>query len=121
MTEMAACDWGQCAISNQPSFHIPFIYTYLGQPEKTEYWLKKICAEGFSWKDDGFPGDEDNGSMAAWYILSCLGIYPISPGKPIYTNCKPMADNIRILGKNVDFTKHGNIVSYDEIMKEIER
>ena len=48
-------------------------------------------------------------------------VITISPGKPIYTNCKPMVDNIRILGKKVDFTKHGNIVSYDEIMKEIER
>ncbi len=120
MTEMAACDWGQCAISNQPSFHIPFIYTYLGQPEKTEYWLKKICAEGFSWRDDGFPGDEDNGSTAAWYIFSCIGLYPITPGKPVYTNNKPMVNNIRILGKKVDFTKFGNMITYDEIMKEIE-
>ena len=71
-------------------------------------------------KDDGFPGDEDNGSMAAWYIFSCLGIYPITPGKPIYTNCKPIVDNIRILGKKVDFSKFGNIISHEEIMKEIE-
>jgi putative alpha-1,2-mannosidase len=90
MTEMAACDWGQCAISNQPSFHIPFIYTYLGQPEKTEYWLKKICAEGFSWKDDGFPGDEDNGTMAAWYIFATLGFYPTCPGKPEFTVSGPI-------------------------------
>ncbi len=117
MTEMAACDWGQCAISNQPSFHIPFIYNYFGYPEKTEYWLKKICAEGFSAEDDGFPGDEDNGTTAAWYIFACLGIYPITPGKPIFTNCKPMVDNIRILGKSLDLKNHGDIISYDELMK----
>lgn len=34
MTEMAAIDYGQCAISNQPSFHIPYIYAYLGETEK---------------------------------------------------------------------------------------
>jgi hypothetical protein len=39
---------------------------------------------------------------------------------PVYTNNKPMVDNIRILGKKVDFTKYGNMISYDEIMKEIE-
>lgn len=121
MTEMGVCDWGQCAISNQPSFHIPFIYTYLGQPEKTEYWLKKICDEGFSAEDDGFPGDEDNGTTAAWYIFACLGIYPITPGKPIYTKCKAMVENIRILGKNVDFSRFGNIVEYKDLMKEIEK
>ncbi len=120
MTEMAACDWGQCAISNQPSFHIPFIYTYFGQPEKTEYWLKKICREGFSADDDGFPGDEDNGTTAAWYIFACLGIYPITPGKPIFTHCNPMVDDIRILGKSVDFSKFENVVDYKDLMSEID-
>ncbi len=120
MTEMAACDWGQCAISNQPSFHIPFIYTYFGEPEKTEYWLKKICSEGFSAEDDGFPGDEDNGTTAAWYIFACLGIYPITPGKPIFTNCTPMVKNIRILGKPVCLKDMGNVVTYNDLMAQID-
>lgn len=120
MTEMAACDWGQCAISNQPSFHIPVIYTYFGEPKKTEYWLKKICAEGFSAEDDGFPGDEDNGTTAAWYIFSCLGIYPITPGKPIFTNCAPMVENIRILGKPVCLKDLGNVITYNDLMSQID-
>lgn len=120
MTEMAACDWGQCAISNQPSFHIPFIYTYFGKPEKTEYWLKKICSEGFSAEDDGFPGDEDNGTTAAWYIFACLGIYPITPGKPIFTNCDPMVKNIRILGKPVCLKDMGNVITYNDLMAQID-
>lgn len=119
MSEMAAGQWGQCAISNQPSFHIPFIYAYFGKPEKTYYWVKRMCDEGFSYKDDGFPGDEDNGTTAAWYILSCLGIYPITPGKPIFTKCDALVKNIRILGKPVDFSKFSNIVSYDDLMKEL--
>ena len=43
MSEMAAADFGQCAISNQPSFHIPYIYAALGEKEKTEYWIKRLC------------------------------------------------------------------------------
>lgn len=120
MTEMAACDWGQCAISNQPSFHIPFIYTYFGQPEKTEYWLRKICREGFSAENDGFPGDEDNGTTAVWFVFSCLGIYPITPGKSIFTNCRPMVDNIRILGKAIDLSNKGNVITYKELMEQID-
>lgn len=120
ITEMSVCDWGQCAISNQPSFHIPFIYTYFDEPEKTEYWIKKICDEGFSYEDAGFPGDEDNGTTAAWYIFSCLGIYPLTPGKPYFTHCNPLVESIKILGKNVDFSKFENIVSYEDLMKEIE-
>lgn len=78
-TEMAAADYGQCAISNQPSFHIPYLYTLFGQPEKTQHWVDRMCDEQFRAEPDGFPGDEDNGSTAAWYILSRLGIYPVCP------------------------------------------
>ena len=79
MTELNAEDFGQCAINNQPSFHIPFIYALFGQPEKTQYWVDRMCNEEFRATPDGFPGDEDNGAMASWYILSRLGMYPMCP------------------------------------------
>ena len=81
MTEFAALDYGQCAINNQPSFHIPYIYAYFGEIEKARYWVHKMALEAFSDEPDGFPGDEDNGSMAAWYVFACLGKYPLCPGK----------------------------------------
>ncbi|MBQ3504464.1 MAG: GH92 family glycosyl hydrolase [Oscillospiraceae bacterium] len=79
MTELNAEDFGQCAINNQPSFHIPFIYALFGQPEKTQYWVGRMCDEEFRAAPDGFPGDEDNGAMASWYVLSRLGMYPMCP------------------------------------------
>ena len=102
MTEMAAVDFGQCAISNQPSFHIPYIYAHLGETEKTEYWVKRLCEEAFSYEDDGFPGDEDNGATASWYILSTLGIYDICPGKNEYIRTKKLVKSAKILGKELD-------------------
>ncbi|MDD6275512.1 MAG: GH92 family glycosyl hydrolase [Clostridia bacterium] len=101
MSEMAAADFGQCAISNQPSFHIPYIYAALGNKEKTEFWIKKLCEEAFSYEDDGFPGDEDNGSMSAWYILSTLGIYDICPGKNEYIRIQKLVKSAKILGKEI--------------------
>ncbi|MBQ7901076.1 MAG: GH92 family glycosyl hydrolase [Clostridia bacterium] len=79
MTEMAAADFGMCAISNQPSFHLPYIYAHFGEYAKAQYWVERMCDEAFSYADDGFPGDEDTGSMAAWYILSRIGMYPLCP------------------------------------------
>ena len=81
MTEMAAVDLGQFAISNQPSFHLPFLYAALGHPEKAAYWAHKAALEYFSDEPDGFPGDEDNGTTAAWFLFVCLGEYPLCPGK----------------------------------------
>lgn len=97
MSEMAAADFGQCAISNQPSFHIPYIYTAIGHKEKAQYWIKRIVTEAFSPYDDGFPGDEDNGTMSAWYIFSCLGIYPLCPGKAEYTAGIMCVDSAKIV------------------------
>ncbi len=100
MSEMAAIDLGQCAISNQPSFSIPYLYGYLGEKEKCSRLIEHICDSYFSPTEDGFPGDEDNGSMAAWYILSALGIYPICPGKNEYVHVTPLFDKIKILNKD---------------------
>lgn len=119
MTEMAACPWGQCALSNQPSFHIPYIYACFDEPEKTAFWIRRACQEGFSSQNDGFPGDEDNGSMALFYVFSVLGIYPICPGKPIYTHIPPLADSIEILGREVDLQDLGTVISHETLMRRI--
>lgn len=101
MSEMSSVDFGQCAISNQPSFHIPWLYSYLGEKEKTEYWIEKIVDKLFSYKETGFPGDEDNGTMACWYIFACLGFYPLCPGKLEYVKSKKLFNKIKICGKEI--------------------
>ena len=116
MTEMAAVDYGQCAISNQPSFHIPYIYAELGDVNKTSYWVEKMCREAFSYKEDGFPGDEDNGSMALWYVFGCIGIYPFCPGKKEFVRTKKLVKSVRIMGKSFDADAFsGNTIPYDVI------
>ena len=99
MTEMGTANFGQCAISNQPSFHIPYIYAYLGENEKCAYWVHKMCREAFSATVDGYPGDEDNGTTSAWYIFSMLGMYPLCPGKRELVKIPPLVKSAKILGK----------------------
>ncbi|MDQ8736462.1 GH92 family glycosyl hydrolase [Paenibacillus sp. LHD-38] len=84
MSEMANVDFGQFAISNQPSFHFPYIYTALGYPALTQHWVRRTMDELFSSRPDGLPGDEDNGSLCAWYVFGAMGFYPLSPGVPEY-------------------------------------
>ncbi len=115
MSEMAACDFGQCAISNQPSFHLPYLFAYLGAQEKTDYWVKKICDDVMSYRDDGFPGDEDNGTMAIWCIFSMLGLYPVCPGKPEFIKGIMQVKRAEILGKEWSNADFGHIIPYDAI------
>lgn len=118
MTEMAAADFGQCAISNQPSFHIPYIYSALGDVEKTSYWVEKMCKELFSYEDDGFPGDEDNGSMALWYVFSNIGIYPFCPGKNEFVRTKKLVKSVKILGREFDADScASNKINYFDVVK----
>ena len=117
MSEMACADFGQCAISNQPSFHIPWIYSYIGERDKTEKWVKKLASEAFSSSLDGFPGDEDNGTTACWYIFACLGFYPLCPGSGEYVCSSPLFDSIEINGKKIR-RYNGNTVKHGEITGE---
>jgi predicted alpha-1,2-mannosidase len=96
MTEMAAAHFGQYAQSNQPSFDNLYLFTAAGQPWKTEYWTRRVCAEMYNSSPTGFPGDEDNGSTASWYILSSMGLYPFCPGTPTYMFTSPLFSKITL-------------------------
>jgi len=102
MTEMAAIDFGQMAISNQPSFHLPYLFAVLGAQEKTNYWVKRLALETFSSGNDGYPGDEDNGTTSAWYIFATIGKYRLCPGKKEWINSERLVKKVTILGKNID-------------------
>lgn len=117
ITEMAAVDFGQCGMNNQPSFHIPYIYSALGDVEKTAYWVKKICGELFSYEDDGFPGDEDNGTTAIWYIFGILGLYPFCPGTTEYVKGIKQIDKAYIGEKELDINRFdGNKIEYKDLV-----
>ncbi|GIN71204.1 alpha-1,2-mannosidase [Bacillus sp. J14TS2] len=121
MTEMANHDFGQCAISNQPSFHLPWLYAMAGVQDKTNHWVTKIAKEGFSSGVDGFPGDEDNGSLSAWYILATIGLYSVCPGKLEYIKNKPLVDKAILHTKAGELmidphTMGGSSISYNDLM-----
>ena len=96
MSEMATAPFGQLAISNQPSFHIPYLFRYSNYPEYTSLLIKTLRQKAFKPSWDAYPGDEDNGSLSAWYVWSALGFYPTCPGKASYDLGIPLFDHLRI-------------------------
>ena len=96
MSEMATAPFGQVAISNQPSFHIPYLFRYSNYPDYTALLIKTLRQKAFHPSWQAYPGDEDNGSLSAWYIWSALGFYPTCPGKPSYDLGIPLFDHLRI-------------------------
>ena len=96
MSEMATTPFGQLAISNQPSFHIPYLFRYSNYPYYTALLIKTLRQKAFHPCWEAYPGDEDNGSLSAWYIWSALGFYPTCPGKPSYDLGIPIFDHLRV-------------------------
>lgn len=96
MSEMATAPFGQLAISNQPSFHIPYLFRYSNYPQYTSLLIKTLRQKAFRAGWDAYPGDEDNGSLSAWYVWSALGLYPSCPGKASYDLGIPLFDHLRV-------------------------
>ena len=96
MSEMAAVDFGQLAISNQPSFHLPYLFTYAGRPSTTQVLVRQLLTQLFHSGFNGFPGDEDNGSMAGWFVLNSMGFYPVCPGSSQYVIGIPLFDKVTL-------------------------
>lgn len=96
MSEMATAPFGQLAISNQPSFHIPYLFRYSDYPDYTALLIKTLRQKAFHPSWEAYPGDEDNGSLSAWYVWSALGFYPTCPGKASYDLGIPLFDHLRI-------------------------
>lgn len=71
---------GQYAHGNEPSHHMAYLYNYIGKPEKTNEKVKYILDNFYTNTPDGLIGNEDCGQMSAWYVLSSIGIYAVTPG-----------------------------------------
>lgn len=102
---------GQYAHGNEPSHHMAYLYNYIGKPEKTEKMVHKILNEFYKNTPDGLIGNEDCGQMSAWYVLSSIGIYHVTPGEmgwdyvlPIFKEVKLNLEDkkVRILNKKTN-------------------
>lgn len=89
MLEMELAKMGQYAQGNQPIQHMIYLYSYAGQPWKTQYWIRQVMDRLYNSSENGYPGDEDQGGMSSWYVLSALGIYSVCPGADEYVLGSP--------------------------------
>ncbi|AZQ42774.1 GH92 family glycosyl hydrolase [Nonlabens ponticola] len=81
---------GQYAHGNEPSHHMAYLYNYVGKPHKTQERVHEILTTLYQNSPDGISGNEDCGQMSAWYVLSSLGFYPVTPGSNDYVVGTPL-------------------------------
>jgi len=87
---------GQFSMGNEPSFHIPYLYNYAGEPWKAQKRIRFLLDTWFQDNIFGIPGDEDGGGMTAFVVFSSMGFYPVTPGLPVYTIGSPIFEEVSI-------------------------
>jgi predicted alpha-1,2-mannosidase len=102
MLEARDVRMGQYGHSNQPSHHILYMYDVAGQPWKTQDKVRDALSRLYVGSEigQGYPGDEDNGEMSAWYVFSAAGFYPLRMGTPAYVIGAPYFPHMDIALEN---------------------
>ncbi|WP_375386271.1 GH92 family glycosyl hydrolase [uncultured Microbacterium sp.] len=98
MSEARDVRLGAVGMSNQPSHHLPFMFAYAGRPDIGHGYTATILRSLFTGSEigQGYPGDEDNGEMSAWFVLASVGIYPLTVGSPYWLLTPPLFDDVSI-------------------------
>jgi predicted alpha-1,2-mannosidase len=81
---------GQYAHGNEPSHHIIYMYTELGQPKKAAFRVRQVVDSLYKLGPDGLSGNDDCGQMSAWLVWSALGMYPMNPASGEYVFGAPL-------------------------------
>jgi len=79
-------------IGNEPSLAAAWLYDFAGAPEKTRAVVDRIRKIEFRPTADGLPGNDDGGTLSAWYVFAALGLYPAIPGVGGFATAEPLFD-----------------------------
>ena len=91
---------GQYAHGNEPSHHMAYLYNFIEKPWKTQQRVRQILEEQYHNAPDGLSGNEDCGQMSAWYVLSAMGFYSVTPGLDYYVIGTPLFNEVNINMEN---------------------
>jgi predicted alpha-1,2-mannosidase len=87
---------GMFVMGNEPSFHIPYLYNYSGEPWKTQKRVRMLMEAWFRNDLMGMCGDEDGGGMSAFAAFTAMGFYPVTAGVPAYTFGSPLFSKVTL-------------------------
>ena len=87
-------DW--FAAGNEPDFQAPWIYNWTNKPYKTTEVIHRVFNEIYNSKPNGLPGNDDLGTMGAWYVYASVGLYPMIPGVGGFSINAPQFEKVTI-------------------------
>ncbi len=107
---------GNYVHGNEPGHHIPYLYNWTNNPEKTQKRVRMIMDTMYAPTVEGLCGNDDAGQMSAWYIFSSLGFYPVTPGSADYAIGSP---NIKEATINLENGKTLKIIANNQSKENV--
>ena len=87
---------GYYAADNEPDFHVPFLYDFVGAAAKTQKAVADLRKGAYQVAPGGLPGNDDAGATSGWYVLAAMGLYPVTPGDGMYWLTTPAFDRVTL-------------------------
>ena len=78
---------------NEPSHNIAYLYDNAEVAWKTQQHVREVMDKQYADTAGGLAGNDDAGQMSAWFVMSALGFYPVTPGTPVYEIGTPLFDD----------------------------
>jgi len=86
--------------SNQPNMQAAWLFNFSGKPWLTQKWVREILDNYYGTGPvNGYPGDEDQGQMGAWFVMCSMGLFEMDGGastNPVYEISSPLFNKITI-------------------------
>lgn len=113
-TEMQRHSFGQYSHNNQPVHHVMYLFAHAGCASSGQRWIRHVLNTQYT--DSGFSGDEDNGEMSAWFILSSMGLYSLVPGSGKYqVGAPPLFDDIYLEERGIRITNKYGVDNWQSV------
>jgi predicted alpha-1,2-mannosidase len=84
---------------NEPDIHAAYLFNDAGRPDLTQKWVRWIMDHKYGTRYDGMDGNDDAGTLSAWYVLSAVGLYPVA-GSDRYQLGAPLFERAELRLKN---------------------
>ena len=98
--------------SNEPVIHAAYLFNDVGRGDLARKWARVALDTQYRDGPDGLPGNDDGGTMSAWYLFAAMGFYPLAGG-PDYWTGQPIFDAVRIEREEGDIEIRAPLASDD--------
>jgi predicted alpha-1,2-mannosidase len=83
-------------LGDEPTLGTPWLFDWMRRPYRTQAEVRRALLSLYDTAPDGYPGNDDLGTLSAWYVFGALGLYPPVPGVGLLAIGSPLFGSARI-------------------------